>query len=169
MGYASLLIKATFYPQRFWAKQAPKLKQSATWQFLIITLVLEHLLSIIVNLLQSQKLSLMFVKVSELIFIIPLSVVGAVIFTMVIYFIARAQGGRANFHQTLMAVIFSSGPMILLLMDRIGNLALGYQILLLIYALNQVHKFNFLKALTTVLIPALVILVAARSLGLWQS
>ncbi len=160
MGYFSELIDASFKPNQFWAGKSRKgLLFSAFW-FYVITVALQQLMQALVAAYNLRTFSAFSSQVSIFILSIPFYTLGLLLIAALYHGLAKIMHGRGRYMDTLIAVIFSSGPMIIPTVPYLKLIIIVWVAVLLTYGMHAMHRYPKMNAFLTAAIPSFILLVA---------
>ncbi len=135
--------------------------------FYFISLSIGLVLKAIIDVIYYQKIVIIFLHLTEIIIILPLSIVGVLFLTFALHTFAKILRGNAKFISSFRAILYASSPLIFYSIPIINVLSLTWVIVLLIFNFRMSHEYSKLKAALNILIPFLIIVLIGSLLGLY--
>ena len=97
-------------------------------------------------------------------FVLGMATVG--VFAAVVVLVAQHLfNGRAGFESTFRVIAYSAAPLVLAWVPRLGVLAVLYTLFLAVRGIERVQGFDATRAVLTVVIAAVTLLVVGHALG----
>lgn len=136
--------------------------------FYFLNLSIGLFLKALIDTIYYQKIVVIFLHITEIIIILPLSLLGILFFALTFHLLAKILMGSGKFILSLKAILYSSSPLIFYSIPLIGFLSLIWILILLIVNFHQIHTYSKLKAAVNILIPFLVIILMGSILGIFH-
>lgn len=161
MNYFQFFKNSLLHPKRFFKN--PKITLKASLVYFSINFFLYNLISLVVNSANQIKLATPFLITNQVLFTLPLTLVGILLLTTIFHLGAKLCQGSGSFKDSFRAVILTSALLVFTPLPIVGALAYFYQLFLLILAFRTLHHLPLMRAALVVIIPSLflqVILIA---------
>ncbi len=168
MGYLSLLSATAIPSSQFWSKYFSKLKTVSALQFFLMNIAFGQFIGALVEMIQQQRFELLFIRISELLFILPFAMGGLIAVTILLYILAISFGGKGSFLHTMNANALASTPLIALFIPALQPWSVLYYIFALLVAYPIVHRYPIHKAFVTLAIPTLLLVLVSMLVGLFS-
>lgn len=134
--------------------------------FFLTNIIIGLILQLIKEFFINRNSSLVFFVISQIIFLIPFFIVGYLIFCFLYHLLAKLLGGRGSFKSSLIALSYSSIPIIFFWIPIINLAAISLSIFLAILSFQKFHQLSKLKSAILVLLPIFILLLITLIFGL---
>lgn len=135
--------------------------------FYLINFSIGLILKALIDMIYYQKIVIIFLHLTEIIIILPLSIFGVLFLAFALHILAKILKGNAKFTASFRAILYASSPLIFYSIPIVNALSLAWIIVLLIFNFRKAHDYSKLKASLNILIPFLILVLLGSLLGLY--
>ncbi len=131
--------------------------------FVIINTVISFILALLVSVVTTGK-SQILLGLLGLVVIIPLVIIILFIVAAILHLIAKIFGGKARFTGSFQVLSYTTSLAPFSVIPILNFLVPFYQIYVLVVGFKKVHQYSTLRAVITILLPTLVLVLIAGTI-----
>lgn len=123
-------------------------------------------LEILLKVILTNRWELFFPLVSEIFFPVLLILFFLVFFGVFLHILAKILKGKGNIKRSLIAILFSTSPLLFGFLPILQIIAFLYWIFLLIISFLKIHQYTKTRAVLNIIIPICGLIIIFFALGL---
>ncbi len=160
------LILSSIINSNSYLKLIPNLSTLSVFNIFILNIVLSSFIRFGFKIVEQQNVSLIFLSISQSLFMIPFALFWLVITGIFLHILAKILLGRGSFTETLKAIMLSTPPLLFIYIPYISSVALILLIYLLILTFKFYHQYSLAKAIVNIVLPGIVVLLFLTITGI---
>ncbi|MBI2021930.1 YIP1 family protein [Candidatus Daviesbacteria bacterium] len=169
LNYFQLIIFSILKTNKF-SKQIAKIKKiRRITVFCFLNITLGSLIGFVLQLITSKNYNQAFFIVAEILQINLFFIIILILFTPILYYLAKVMGGSGTFKSTFLSIASSSGPLLVFWIPYLRLISLSLIVFILTSNFVQTHKYSPIKAAINILFPTILFISLLMMLNIIKS